>query len=748
MDKEYKNMVKLTKYLKPFISAIVLAIILLYAQAMLDLALPDYMSNIVNIGIQQGGVENAVPEAIRQSEMNKLVLFINDSERLQITQNYILVEKDNENYEEYLKDYPVLKDEAIFVLKDIDDSEIEKLNYVMGKAFLAVSGIEKMKENAVDGEIDFNGTKISVDTDLFAMFSSLPAEQRIEISEEMNKTFIALGDSVIVQGAANAVKAEYEALGMDVDKIQNKYIFSTGFLMIVLSLLSAVCIVIVGFLASKVAAGLAKNLRRLVFTKVESFSNTELDKFSTASLITRTTNDITQIQNLIVIMIRMIFYAPILGVGGIIKAIDKSSSMSWIIVVAVISLLGLISVVFSIALPKFKAIQKLVDRLNLVTRENLSGMMVIRAFNTQKFEEQRFDKANKDLTDVNLVVSRVMITLFPIMMFIMNAITLLIVWVGAHQIADLTMQVGDMMAYMQYAMQIIFAFLMMSFMFIMVPRAAVSAQRISEVLETEATIIDSENPKKFDDNNNGVVEFKNVSFRYPGAEEDMLKNISFKAMPGQTTAFIGSTGSGKTTLVNLIPRFYDVTEGQVFVNGVDVKEVTQFELRENVGYVPQKGFLFSGNIESNLRYADKNANDQDFNKALEIAQAMEFVKINKKGIEMEISQGGSNVSGGQKQRLSIARALMKKAQINIFDDSFSALDFKTDATLRKALKKETGNNTVIIVAQRIATIRNAEQIIVIDEGRIVGKGTHKELMDNCLTYQEIASSQLSKEELA
>jgi ATP-binding cassette subfamily B protein len=580
------------------------------------------------------------------------------------------------------------------------------------------------------------------------MFSSLPAEQRIEISEEMNKTFLALGDSIIVQGAANAVKAEYEALGMNVDKIQSNYIFSTGFLMILLSLLSAVCIVIVGFLASKVAAGLAKNLRRLVFTKVESFSNTELDKFSTASLITRTTNDITQIQNLMVIMIRMVFYAPILGVGGIIKAIDKSSSMSWIIVVAVISLLGLISVVFSIALPKFKAIQKLVDRLNLVTRENLSGMMVIRAFNTQKFEEQRFDKANKDLTDVNLFVSRVMITLFPIMMFIMNAITLLIVWVGAHQIADLTMQVGDMMAYMQYAMQIIFAFLMMSFMFIMVPRAAISAQRISEVLETEATIIDPENPKKFDDDNNGVVEFKNVSFKYPGAEEDMLKNISFKAMPGQTTAFIGSTGSGKTTLVNLIPRFYDVTEGQVFVNGVDVKEVTQFELRENVGYVPQKGFLFSGDIESNLRYANKNADENDFNKALETAQAMEFVKTNEKGIEMQISQGGSNVSGGQKQRLSIARALMKKSQINIFDDSFSALDFKTDATLRKALKKETGNNTVIIVAQRIATIRNAEQIIVIDEGRIVGKGTHKELMDNCLTYQEIASSQLSKEELA
>lgn len=741
-------MVKLTKYLKPFITTIVLAIVLLYAQAMLDLALPDYMSNIVNIGIQQGGIENAVPEAIRKSEMDKLVLFVDDNERLEITQNYILVEKNNENYEEYLKDYPALENEEIYVLKEIDDSEIEVLNPIMGKAFLAISGIEKMKETAVDGEIDFNGTKIPSDTDLFAMFSSLPAEQRIQISEEMNKTFLALGDSIIVQGAANAIKAEYEALGMNVDKIQSNYIFSTGFLMILLSLLSAVCIVIVGFLASKVAAGLAKNLRRLVFTKVESFSNTELDKFSTASLITRTTNDITQIQNLIVIMIRMVFYAPILGVGGIIKAIDKSSSMSWIIVVAVISLLGLISVVFSIALPKFKAIQKLVDRLNLVTRENLSGMMVIRAFNTQKFEEQRFDKANKDLTDVNLFVSRVMITLFPIMMFIMNAITLLIVWVGAHQIADLTMQVGDMMAYMQYAMQIIFAFLMMSFMFIMVPRAAVSAQRISEVLETEATIIDPENPKKFDKDNNGVVEFKNVSFRYPGAEEDMLKNISFKAMPGQTTAFIGSTGSGKTTLVNLIPRFYDVTEGQVFVNGVDVKEVTQFELRENVGYVPQKGFLFSGNIESNLRYANKTADENDFNKALETAQAMEFVKTNEKGIEMEISQGGSNVSGGQKQRLSIARALMKKSQINIFDDSFSALDFKTDATLRKALKKETGNNTVIIVAQRIATIRNAEQIIVIDEGRIVGKGTHKELMDNCLTYQEIASSQLSKEELA
>lgn len=739
---------KLIKYLKPFTVMIGMAIVLLFAQAMLDLALPDYMSNIVNVGIQQSGIENAVPEAIRESQMNKLVLFMNDNERVDVTQNYILIDKESSNYDKYVEEYPTLQNEAIYVLNDIDESEIDDLNLIIGKALLAVMEVEKMKETAENGVINFNGMEIPADTDLFAIFENLPEEQRLQISEEMSNTFTALGDRMIVQAAAGAVKAEYEALGMDIDKIQSNYIFRIGALMIAISLLSAVSIVIVGFLASRVAAGLARSLRKKVFTKVESFSNTELDKFSTASLITRTTNDITQIQNLIVIMIRMVFYAPILGVGGVLKALEKSSSMSWVIAVAVIALLGLISVIFVVAMPKFKAVQKLVDRLNLVTRENLSGMMVIRAFNTQKFEEARFDKANKDLTSVNLFVNRVMVLLFPAMMLIMNGITLLIVWVGAHQIAELNMQVGDMMAFMQYAMQIIFAFIMMSFMFIMIPRASVSAQRIAEVLETDATILDPEEPKNFKDDSEGVVEFKDVSFRYPGAETDMIKNISFKAMPGKTTAFIGSTGSGKTTLINLIPRFYDVTGGEVLVNGVDIRKVKQQDLRDKIGYIPQKGFLFSGSIESNLKYANENAVEEDLLKALDIAQASEFVNQSPEGVAKEISQGGSNVSGGQKQRLSIARALMKKAPIYIFDDSFSALDFKTDANLRSALKRETGSSTVIIVAQRIATIKNAEQIIVLEEGRIVGKGTHKELLEKCETYQEIASSQLSKEELA
>ncbi|GAA0176806.1 ABC transporter ATP-binding protein [Clostridium sediminicola] len=741
-------MAKLIKYLKPFVAMIAIAIVLLFMQAMLDLALPDYMSNIVNVGIQQGGVENAVPKAIRESQMNKLVLFMDDKERVDVTQNYMLIDKDSSDFDKYVEKYPALESESIYVLKEVDELEISNMNIVMGKSLLAVASIEKMKDNAENGVINFNGMEIPANTDIFALFEKLPSEQRIQTSEEMNKTFTALGDSMVVQAATSAVKNEYKLLGMDVDKIQSSYIFRTGFLMIIISLLSAVCIVIVGFLASKVAAGLAQNLRKMVFSKVESFSNAELDKFSTASLITRTTNDITQIQNLMVMLIRMVFYAPILGIGGVIKALEKNSSMSWIIAVAVIALLVLIAFIFVIAMPKFKAVQKLVDRLNLVTRENLSGMMVIRAFNTQKFEEERFNKANKDLTSVNLFVNRVMVLLFPAMMLIMNGITLLIVWVGANQIAEMSMQVGDMMAFMQYAIQIIFAFIMMSFMFIMIPRASVSAQRISEVLETDATIIDPEAPKKFNNELEGVVEFKNVSFRYPGAEEDVLKNISFKASPGKTTALIGSTGSGKTTLVNLIPRFYDVTDGEVLLNGVDIRKVNQHDLRDQIGYIPQKGFLFSGTIESNLKYADKNATEKDLMTSLDIAQASEFVNAVPEGIKMEISQGGTNVSGGQKQRLAIARALMKKSPIYIFDDSFSALDFKTDASLRKAMKKEIGSSTAIIVAQRIATIKNAEQIIVLEEGEIVGTGTHQELLNNCETYKEIASSQLSKEELA
>jgi ATP-binding cassette subfamily B protein len=741
-------MFKLAKYLKPFAGLLIIAVVLLFGQAMADLSLPDYMSNIVNVGIQQNGIENAVPEAVRQSQMSRMTIFMSAEEKEEVIKNYTLIDKSSTDYDKYLKDYPTLEKEPVYVLNNIDDATIEKLNPVMGKALLTVTGVEKMKETAKDGMIEFNGNKIPANTDLFAVFAKLPDEQRAKVSEDSNKRFEALGDRMIVQGAAGSIKTEYEALGMDTARIQRNYILIAGLIMLGISLLSAAATVIVGFLASRTAAGVSRNLRKDVFKKVESFSNTEFDKFSTASLITRTTNDITQIQMLIVMSIRMIIYAPIIGVGGVIKAMNRASSMSWIIALAVVILLGLIATVFSIALPKFKAIQKLIDRLNLVTRESLSGMMVIRAFNTEKFEEARFDKANKELTNTNLFVSRVMVTLFPVMMLIMNGTTLLIVWVGAHRIAESAMQVGDMMAFMQYAMQIIFAFLMMSFMFIMIPRASVSAQRISEVLCVKPTIVDPKKPKSFGKKAEGTIEFKNVSFKYPGAEEDMLKNLSFKAMPGQTTAIIGSTGSGKTTLINLIPRFYDVTEGNILVDGIDVREVTQHELREQIGYIPQKGSLFKGTIESNLRYADENATEEALNKAAEIAQAMEFISEKPEGFNAEISQGGTNVSGGQKQRLSIARALVKQPQIYIFDDSFSALDFKTDAKLRKALKDQTAGSTVIIVAQRISTIKNAEQIIVLDEGRIVGMGTHAELMDTCETYKEIALSQLSKEELA
>jgi ATP-binding cassette, subfamily B, multidrug efflux pump len=742
------TMFKLAKYLKPFTGLLIAAVILLFGQAMADLSLPDYMSNIVNKGIQQGGIENAVPEAIRVSQMDKISVFMSPEDKEEVLKNYTLIEKSSADYDKYLGKYPVLEKEPIYVLNKVDETEIEKMNLITGKALLAATSVEHMKAGAKDGVIEFNGMKVPANTDLFAMFAKLPADQRAKIAEDMNSKFTVMGDKAIIQAASGSVKAEYAALGMDTDKIQSRYILKAGAYMLVLSLLSAIATVFVGFLASRTAAGVSRNLRKDVFTKVESFSNAEFDKFSTASLITRTTNDITQIQMLIVMMVRMVIYAPIMGIGGIIKAQSKSTSMTWIIALAVIVLLSLIGTVFSIALPKFKMIQKLIDKLNLVTRENLSGMMVIRAFNTQKFEEERFDKANKDLTRTNLFVNRVMVTMFPAMMLIMNGTTLLVVWVGAHKIADSAMQVGDMMAFMQYAMQIIFSFLMMSFMFIMVPRASVSAQRISEVLAVEPTIVDPKKPKSLAKQVNGVIEFKNVSFKYPGAEENMLKNISFKAMPGQTTAFIGSTGSGKTTLINLIPRFYDVTEGQILIDGVNVKDVTQQELRDQIGYVPQKGFLFKGTIESNLKYGDEKATEESIRQASEIAQAMEFISEKTEGFNSDISQGGSNVSGGQKQRLSIARALVKKPQIYIFDDSFSALDFKTDAKLRRALKEKTASSTVLIVGQRISTIKNAEQIIVLDEGRIVGIGTHEELMRNCETYQEIALSQLSKEELA
>ncbi len=535
---------------------------------------------------------------------------------------------------------------------------------------------------------------------------------------------------------------------MDTGSLQSSYIIRIGMLMLLITLVSVASTIAVGYLSAKTAAGLSRDLRRSVFRRVEAFSSTELDRFSTASLITRTTNDITQIQMVVIMMMRFVFYAPIMGVGGIIRAIDKDSSMWWVIAVAVAMLLSLVAVIFSLSLPKFKIIQTLIDRLNLVMRENLSGMMVVRAFNMQSFEQQRFEKANQDLTANTLFVNRVMVAMFPTMMLIMNGLSLLIIWIGAQQVAQARMQVGDMMAFMQYAMQIVFSFLMMSMMFIMLPRASVSAGRIAEVLDTEPVIRDAGAPRTFPEPFKGTVEFRNVSFRYPGADEDVLCNINFTAQPGQTTAFIGSTGSGKSTVVNLIPRFYDVTEGQILIDGVDVRDVTQHDLRARIGYVPQKSTLFSGTIESNLRYADASASVDVLDAAIETSQASEFIDSSSDGMAGEVSQGGANLSGGQKQRLSIARALVKRAPIYIFDDSYSALDFRTDAALRRALKETTAQSALLVVTQRVATVINAEQIVVLDEGEVVGIGTHPELMKSCETYREIALSQLSMEELS
>ena len=747
-------MLKLAKYTKPYLVMLLLAIVLLFAQANFDLALPDYLSRIVNTGIQQGGVEDAVPVAIRASEMNRVVIFLGAADKASVLADYTLVDNTSPDYEKYVQEYPVLATEPVYVLNAIDQAELDRINPIVARSLLAVSGIEQAladpstaaQMGAAFGGMDLS--KLPPSMDVFTLLGKLPADQLAQITDTMDQKFAALGDSMIVQAAVGAVKTEYKALGMNTDKLQNGYIMNVGGWMLLLTLLSAVCTIIVGYLSAKIAAGMARDIRRAVFQTVESYSNTEFDKFSTASLITRTTNDITQIQMVVIMMVRMVFYAPLLGIGGLIKVISKDSPLSWLIGVAVLILISMIMVVFSVALPKFKLIQKLIDRINLVSRENLSGMMVIRSFNMQEFEEDRFDKANQDLTSVSLFINRVMVVMMPLMMLIMNVLMLSIIWFGAHQVADANMQVGDMMAFMQYAMQIVMSFLMLSMMFIILPRASVSADRIAEVLGTEPHIHDPKEPRRFPATFKGTVEFRDVSFRYPGAEEDVLHNISFTAQPGQTTAFIGSTGAGKSTIVNLIPRFYEVTGGAILVDGTDIREVTQHDLRDKIGYVPQKSALFSGTIESNLLYADETASPEMLQSAIEIAQAKEFVESKPEGMATEISQGGANVSGGQKQRLSIARALVKKPPIYILDDSFSALDFKTDAALRRAFKAKATDSTLFIVTQRVSTIKNAEQIIVLDEGRIVGKGTHRGLMETCETYKEIALSQLSLEELS
>jgi ATP-binding cassette subfamily B protein len=745
-------MLRLIKFLKPYTLIIILSILLLFIQANADLALPDYLSRIVNNGIQQNGVENAVPIAIRQGEMDRLFIFMSAEDQALVLENYVLLDPTSPDADQYLEDYPALADEPVYLLEEVDQTEVDVLSPIMSKALIVVSGIEQMIEDPSKapplGEgFDFDLSMIPPGMDVFDILARLPADQLSEMSTNIEEMFASLGESMINQMAVGVVRTEYEALGMDTGKLQTNYILRTGGAMLLISLLGGACTITVGYFASRTAAGAARDIRKAVFTKVESFSSTEFDNFSTASLITRSTNDVTQVQMVIFMIIRMVFFAPIIGIGGVIRAIDKSANMWWLIAVAVVALLSLILTVFAISLPKFKIMQSLIDRLNLVTRENLSGMMVIRAFNKQADEMKRFNKANRDLTDTSLFVARVMVTMMPIMMLLMNGLSLAIIWVGAHQIAEATMQVGDMMAFMQYAMQIVFAFLMMTMMFIFLPRAAVSGERIADVLETEIAIRDPEDPRLFKSAFAGEIEFRNVSFRYPGALDDVLHDINFTAQPGETTAFIGSTGCGKSTVINLIPRFYDVTKGGVYLDGIDVREVRQSDLRDKIGYVPQKGMLFSGTIESNLLYADQDASAETLREAVDIAQASEFIFAEEEGLDAEIAQGGSNVSGGQKQRLAIARALVKKPPIYIFDDSFSALDFKTDSTLRKELKDKTDDSAVLIVTQRVATVKNADQIIVLDEGRVVGKGKHHDLMKNCETYQEIATSQLSKEEL-
>ena len=746
-------MLKLRKYLYPYFFMFLLTIGLLFVQANAELALPDYMSRIVNNGIQQRGIEHPAPQALRESTMEKLFLFLDDQEQALVLDHYTRVEPGTAAYAQYLDLYPGLEGEPVYVIRELSSEEYEVLNPVIGKAMLVVFGIQQAVEDPENAQLFGEGFQFDPDMvppgmDVFEMLAMMPEAQRAMLMEQIDRQIETLGENMVNQMAVGVVQYEYTALGLDSDRLQSRYILRTGGLMLLISLLGGAATIAVSFFAARTAAGVARDIRDALFKKVENFSSTEFSKFSTASLITRSTNDVTQLQMVTFMIMRMVFYAPIIGVGGIIRALNKGASMWWLIAVAVAALLSLIVVVFLIAMPKFQRIQSLIDRLNLVTRESLSGMMVIRAFNKQDFEEQRFDRANRDLTENSLFIARVMVSIMPIMMLIMNGLLLSIIWVGSHQVAQANMQVGDMIAFLQYAMQIVFAFLMLSMMFIFLPRAAVSGKRIAEVLETEPEIVDPEVPKTFEEPFTARITFNNVSFKYPEAEDNVIHNISFTALPGQTTAIIGSTGCGKSTLVNLIPRFYDVTEGSIKIDGTDIRTVRQADLRDKIGYIPQRGMLFSGTIESNLRYADKDASQETLEKAAEIAQAIEFIQEKPEGFDSEIAQGGTNVSGGQKQRLAIARALVKQPPIYIFDDSFSALDFKTDAALRKALNDKTGESTVLIVTQRVATVKNADQILVLDEGKLVGHGTHHELMQTCETYQEIAYSQLSKEELS
>lgn len=725
-------MTKILKYLKPYWFSILLAFGLLFGQATCELTMPDYMQNIVNTGIQNSGIESGVYQQISEKTLNSFLMFATDSEKDLITSSYKLVESTSAS-KDLKSEIPALKKENVYLLKDISESKKESLQDCLTLLQMTVM------------EVSQAASKQNVQIPQLLMMNGVDTFRKAAKSE-----ISKLGTSTVSSMSSQFLKKEYTDLGMDMEKIQQDYIISSGIKMLGYALASAVCAILVGFLASRIAAGFSKNLRQSVFEKVTHFSNENLNTFSTSSLITRTTNDIQQLQMTIVMFLRIVMYAPIIGVGAILHVIESGANMTWILALCVVVILSVVLLIFMIVMPKFKVMQKMIDKMNSVVRELLDGMLVIRAFNNEKIEEEKFDKANSDITSISLFTTRAMAIMMPIMMFLMNGTTLMILWFGSKQVDAGIIQVGSIMAFMQYAMQVIMAFLMITMVTIMLPRANVSAQRIQEVLSSEITVTDKENTCDFSSSMRGVVSFDNVSFRYPGADEDVLSDISFSTKPGQTTAFIGSTGSGKSTLINLVPRFYDVTSGSICVDGVDIRDVKQADLRSRIGYVPQKGMLLSGDIESNLLYSKKDASENDIQSALDISQSSEFVNKKPEGIHSEINQGGTNVSGGQRQRLSIARAIVRKPEIYIFDDSFSALDFKTDAKLREALAascKET-KSTVLLVAQRISSILHADQIIVLDEGKMVGKGTHEELMESCKVYQQIASSQLTKEELA
>lgn len=738
-------MLKLRKYYKPFILSILIAIALLFVQAMCDLKLPDYMSDIVNTGIQSNGIEQVAPKAISENGLAFLKNFMENEEIEEINKNYTQINKGDKTYQ---AEYPNIENTNIYVLnQELEETEIEKLNHIFAVASKTMLNmIEKISNNMENVTTQTSETEkmdVSKIYEMEPILNQIPETVKKQAREEAKQTPESMLNSV----GLVFTQSFYQELGMDISKIQNQFIIQTGLKMLGICVIGIIAAILVGFLGSKVGAGIGKNIRNDVFQKVQSFSSAEFNNFSAASLITRTTNDITQMQNFIVMMIRMLAYAPIMGIGALIMMAQKTTDLIWTIALACGLIILLILFLFKMVFPKIKIVQKLTDKINLVAKENLSGLMVIRAFGTQNYEENRFDEVNTEVMKTNKFINRSMSMMMPTMMFIMNGLNLLILWVGADSIANSTLQVGDLMAVMQYGIEVVMSFLFVSMIFVMWPRASVSANRIAEVLETESTIHDPKNPEPFNENKKGYVEFKKVTFQYPGADEKILENISFVAKPGETTAIIGATGSGKTTIINLIPRLFDATEGEVLVNGVNVKNMTQFELHNQIGYIPQKGNLLSGTIESNLKYGNEEASEEFVQKCAQVAQATEFIESKEETYQSPISQGAKNVSGGQKQRLSIARALIKNSPIYVFDDSFSALDFKTDSNLRKALKTHSKNSTFIIVAQRVSTIMQAEQIIVLNEGKIAGIGTHEELLKNCETYYEIASSQLSEEEL-